>query len=427
MAGGWLAGCLAAVWWLRAAGTSAMQRIAILWAALTEFPTHILGPHPRNADIHSLLPPYSAEEPPPGHLQDIFSLASTRVGDVNVSMPGGYPSPREFACRFAPPQQVKADAQSCHDGYGAAFSSICGGSMPSAPQGKPLLLRGLARTMPAYEQWATDAALIKLAGRTVHSVEVGPQQETRRSAMQRLSLVEFLSRQAKERAHRGIVRGSSDVMHYLVSSVPRELARDLLLPPMLRCGGSTDRSMRSYIWMSTGGTSSVLHEDSDDNLHCVFAGSKKFFIVDVEHREAWRDKRCGWYDAEIASSPGRARGLSENELRLQHGYGTWVDINATSVDLVRFPCWANIPWTATTVESGDCLFLPAGFLHHVRADGGAEQRSISTNLWWRRPKTFEPTKGFGCADGADMDVSAPPVKLPWGLIAGGDDDDDDDQ
>ena len=34
------------------------------------------------------------------------------------------------------------------------------------------------------------------------------------------------------------------------------------------------------MWFSSGGTKSVLHTDSVDNLNCLFSGSKELYMVD---------------------------------------------------------------------------------------------------------------------------------------------------
>jgi len=34
------------------------------------------------------------------------------------------------------------------------------------------------------------------------------------------------------------------------------------------------------MWMSSGGTSSVVHTDSVDNIICVYRGQKQFILVD---------------------------------------------------------------------------------------------------------------------------------------------------
>ena len=34
------------------------------------------------------------------------------------------------------------------------------------------------------------------------------------------------------------------------------------------------------MWFSSGGTSSVLHNDNVDNINCLFSGSKDLYMVD---------------------------------------------------------------------------------------------------------------------------------------------------
>jgi hypothetical protein len=205
--------------------------------------------------------------PPAGHLRALFDLIGTRLGEVDAVDAGRYPQPAQFAGEYAPSAAATtAKLPQCNDVQHA---------------GTPLLLRGLAESMPAFSKWATDAAIIRKAGHTLHAVEIGGWQETRKSKMVEISLAEFVRRQALERetlagtstaaSEAGDSSSSSssvDPLHYLVSPTPRELVRDLYLPPMLRCGGATEgeNGMKSLLWMSTGGTSSVLHADPYDNI-----------------------------------------------------------------------------------------------------------------------------------------------------------------
>jgi len=43
------------------------------------------------------------------------------------------------------------------------------------------------------------------------------------------------------------------------------------------------------MWMSSGGTSSVVHTDSSDNIICVYRGQKYFVMVDPS---LYADKVC---------------------------------------------------------------------------------------------------------------------------------------
>jgi len=40
----------------------------------------------------------------------------------------------------------------------------------------------------------------------------------------------------------------------------------------------------SELWMSSGGTASLLHSHADHNLHCVLAGRKDFILIHAQHK-----------------------------------------------------------------------------------------------------------------------------------------------
>lgn len=39
------------------------------------------------------------------------------------------------------------------------------------------------------------------------------------------------------------------------------------------------------MWVSSGGTMSVLHNDYAENINCVFKGAKTFYLVDRKHMD----------------------------------------------------------------------------------------------------------------------------------------------
>ena len=43
------------------------------------------------------------------------------------------------------------------------------------------------------------------------------------------------------------------------------------------------------MWFSSGGTKSVVHTDSVDNINCVFSGNKSFVLVDPS--KYWEEMR----------------------------------------------------------------------------------------------------------------------------------------
>ena len=62
---------------------------------------------------------------------------------------------------------------------------------------------------------------------------------------------------------------------YMVSDLSEGMVRDWRLPRALLCGGYTDHLMFVYVWFSSGGTKSVLHTDTYENLHCLVSGQKR--------------------------------------------------------------------------------------------------------------------------------------------------------
>lgn len=47
----------------------------------------------------------------------------------------------------------------------------------------------------------------------------------------------------------------------------------------LRCGGYTEVLQDAVVWFSSGGTKSVLHFDSVDNINCLFDGTKELLMI----------------------------------------------------------------------------------------------------------------------------------------------------
>ena len=45
-------------------------------------------------------------------------------------------------------------------------------------------------------------------------------------------------------------------------------------------------------------------------------------------------------------------------------------------DLNEFPLFADVPCEDFVVEEGDCLFIPKGYFHHVRALTGMIQSYV---------------------------------------------------
>lgn len=61
----------------------------------------------------------------------------------------------------------------------------------------------------------------------------------------------------------------------------------------MRCGFSK-YLLESELWMSSGGTSSLIHSHADHNLHCLLAGRKDFTVIEEKYKGmlSYIDKVC---------------------------------------------------------------------------------------------------------------------------------------
>ena len=51
------------------------------------------------------------------------------------------------------------------------------------------------------------------------------------------------------------------------------------------CGTFQNFTHESNLWISNGGTRSVIHYDADHNLHCMIAGRKDFMMIENKYSE----------------------------------------------------------------------------------------------------------------------------------------------
>ncbi len=104
---------------------------------------------------------------------------------------------------------------------------------------------------------------------------------------------------------------------YVVSNVPDKMREEWPLPPFISCGGYTDNLAMLYLWwvwsvgvvyyytrpyrFSSGGTKSVLHTDSYENLHCVVSGVKIFLLIEPHYSQVIGPEHAsqGYYNMDV--------------------------------------------------------------------------------------------------------------------------------
>lgn len=258
---------------------------------------------------------------------------------------------------------------------------------------RPVVLRGHASGLRAFELW-TDEYLVKAWGSRKIKVEVNKTEERGGPTVQ-MSLKRFIREMYKEKKqgeYYAIVDFERD---------PRALADYKLLAP-LQCREIVPQSLT--LWMSSGGTKSVLHEDDAENVLMMLAGRKTVMLV---HQD-------------------QAQNIYANIAKL----GGTSPVHQESVDLAAFPRFANVSWLHGELGPGDTLYIPHSYWHQVVSAG----RNLAANLWWGheevdwrwwRPSNQEEydarrfgSRGFPAFDGLK---ARSPAKVPCTPLPPGED------
>lgn len=269
---------------------------------------------------------------------------------------------------------------------------VRGAGGPFHGVGKPVLFKGAAKKMPAFHLW-TDEYLRKQHGDAIFDQVETEKKETRMALPKEdMKLSQFLDAYT-----------SSSL--YSVAKTPAGLADEVFLLPFMNCGGFHKRLAETVTWISSGSTQSVIHSDSNQNVHCMFAGKKRWALWSP--RTPLDEKEHGWVQAE------------EEAAAFQNAYGAFAGrIDVDAVDLDRFPGWTTFKWWNMTLDAGDCAFIPQAWFHYVEAP---PLRSISVHVWFRAPKQFDQAT-CDKFDEHGMDPSEYLVRIgdcTWGWEPGG--------
>lgn len=123
--------------------------------------------------------------------------------------------------------------------------------------------------------------------------------------------------------------------------------------------------MQTVMWFSSGGTSSVIHNDDSENINCLLEGSKSMVMFNRSYRDIFESDSCGW------SNDG--------------GYSL-ADID--QIDLEKYPGFAGAESWDASMNAGDCMYIPHRWYHQVRSFGA---RNLAINLWFASFPYFDPT------------------------------------
>ncbi|XP_071958879.1 jmjC domain-containing protein E-like [Antedon mediterranea] len=214
---------------------------------------------------------------------------------------------------------------------------------------KPLVMRGAVKDSLAFEKW-DDSFLEENFGNLQVIVEL--KKENRANVVRNVRpLKEFL-------------KGYKTEDWYAVTVLPDEMRSYVKVPQCLLCGSFKKLIQESNFWMSSGGTSSVLHYDADHNIHCLLDGRKDFIFIHPKYSKF----------LEIANkSPDSGSGYSQ--------------IDVEMINMFKYSGFSKVPWQWTTIWPGDCVFIPSGYFHQVRSYG----RSMSYAILFTTEPHFNDT------------------------------------
>lgn len=207
---------------------------------------------------------------------------------------------------------------------------------------RPVVLRSHTAKQPAYKLW-TDEYLVKHWGKRQITAEIH-KTEVRGGPSEKMSFKRFLKEiylPQRERELYAVIDFESDA----------KAKADFKLSEPLNCKEILPQSLT--LWMSAGGTTSVLHQDDAENILMQLAGTKSVMLVH-------QDQAQNIYAPE-AQMRGTSAVLQEN------------------VDLVRFPRFADVKWLRGQINPGDTLYIPHTYWHQVNS----KERNLAANLWWQ--------------------------------------------
>lgn len=212
---------------------------------------------------------------------------------------------------------------------------------------KPVVFRGSVTSQPAFKRW-TDEYLTKNWGKREVGVEMN-KSETRGGDSTQIKFSKMLKDMYKEEhkdQYYAIVDFDGD---------PKAKA-DFFLPPPINCKEIMPQSMT--LWISSGGTTSVLHQDDAENVLMLLAGRKSVMLVH-------QDEAQKMY-ASIAEAGGSS------------------PVHQDFVDMVNFPKFANVSWISGEIRAGDMLYIPHTYWHQVNS----YERNLGVNLWWQHKEDW---------------------------------------
>lgn len=139
---------------------------------------------------------------------------------------------------------------------------------------KPVIFRGAAKNFPAFDLW-TDQYLKENYGEL----------EVKLEAKQEKDHVPVGERGLGRDTIRSFLETYQQKDSYTVSQLPDPLSTEVRVLPFLMCGTFSERILEANLWLSSGGTRSMLHKDADNAINCLLNGTKDWILIHPENEK----------------------------------------------------------------------------------------------------------------------------------------------
>ncbi|XP_002734508.1 tRNA wybutosine-synthesizing protein 5-like [Saccoglossus kowalevskii] len=226
---------------------------------------------------------------------------------------------------------------------------------------KPVVFRGAAKQSRAYHEWTEEYLINEYGDLTVRL-------EARHEGNKDIPPGEggLLGRDTVKH----FIENYQNIDGYIISQVPGPMERDVSIPPCLLCGTFTNGIQEVHLFLSAGGGKTLVHQDPYENIHCVFNGTKKWILVHPDQTDLIY--------------------LSPSSLEEFGGYSL-IDVDA--VDLIKYPKIQQVKYAILTLNKGDCIYMPSGYLHQVRSNG---LMNSAVAIWFSFFTKSHPFEGADC-------------------------------
>jgi len=231
----------------------------------------------------------------------------------------------------------------------------------------------------AKVEWRNEDRLTDYCGQNIKGKYIHCPQDTIPYVESRTSIRNFIQKSQKDPTW----------AKYIISQMPDAMGKDWKVPGFFNCGRRFDGDRpRTKPWMTQMyennfwylrvppekmGTSTI-HYDMNHQVMCMFAGKKEWIMWDLRSES----KKIPMWN-EYYRGKGRPEGSDDSP------------IDGERVDLKRWPEFGKARWRNTTIEKGDCLYLPAHLLHYVRSWSDDEDpRIIALMTMFQTEESYDP-------------------------------------